>query len=96
VVGLNFSGSTGEGAPEADWAVERVNDTHVRVTHAGGEPVRPDELRVTADSVRRATSWTDPISEGDSTVVDATDGTLIRVVWNGGRGDRSIMAQERV
>jgi len=96
VVGLNFSGSTGEGAPDTDWTIERVNDTHVRVTHAGGESVRTDELRVTADSVRRAANWTDPVSDGESAVISASDGSLVRVVWNGGRGDRSVMARKRV
>jgi FlaG/FlaF family flagellin (archaellin) len=96
VVGLNFSGSAGEQPPEADWTIERINDTHVRVTHASGDPVRTDELRVTADSVRRAANWTDPVSDGESAVIPASDGSLIRIVWNGGRGDRSIMAQERV
>jgi len=96
VVGLNFSGSTGEQAPDADWTIERVNDTYVRVTHDGGEPVRTEELRLTADSVRRAANWTDPVSEGESAVIPASDGSLVRVVWNGGRGDRSVMAQERV
>jgi len=97
VVALNFAGgTTGSGAPDTDWTIERVNDTAVSVTHDGGEPVRTDEVRVTVDSVSRATDWSDPVTEGDSTVVQATDGSLVRIVWNGGRGDRKIMGSERV
>lgn len=96
VVGLNFSGSAGEQPPDTEWTIERINDTHASVTHAGGEPVRTDEVRVTADSVRRAANWSDPVAEGESVVIPASEGSLVRVVWVGGRGDRSIMARERV
>lgn len=97
VVGLNFAGGSTPGdAPAVDWTVERVNDTAVRVTHAGGDPVRTDELRVTVDSVSRDTDWPDPVTESDSTVVAASDGSLVRIVWNGGRGDREIVYSERV
>ena len=97
VVALNFAGGGSEtGAPDTDWTVERINDTAVQVTHAGGEPVRVDEIRVTVDSVSRATDWGDPVAEGDNTLVQASDGSLVRVVWNGGRGDREIMDSERV
>jgi len=97
VVALNFAGgASGGDAPDVDWTVERVNDTAVRVTHGGGEPVRTDEVRVTVDSVSRATDWSDPVAEGDSTLVKASDGSRVRVVWNGGRGDREIMDSERV
>ncbi|WP_436923416.1 type IV pilin N-terminal domain-containing protein [Halosimplex amylolyticum] len=97
VVGLNFAGgASGSDAPDADWTVERINDTAVRVTHAGGEPVRTDEIRVTVDSVSRSTDWTDPVTENESTVVQANDGSLVRIVWNGGRGDRERMHSERL
>lgn len=95
VVGLNFAGSSGAPAPDADWTVERVNASHVRVTHAGGEAVPADELRVTVDSLRRATDWPDPVTESDSVAVPAAEGTLVRVVYLGGRGDRVVLASER-
>ncbi|WP_123539337.1 hypothetical protein [Halosimplex salinum] len=96
VVGLNFAGGASENeAPDVEWSVERINDTAVRVSHAGGEPVRAEEVRVTVDSVAGQTDWPDPITEGDSAVVQASEGSLVRVVWNGGRGDRDIMHSER-
>lgn len=95
VVGLNFSAASGEDVPDAEWTIERVNASVVEITHADGDPVRTDDLRVTVDSVSRDTSWTDPVTEGESTTVPASDSSLVRVVWNGGRGDREIMASQR-
>lgn len=96
VVALNFDPPSEEQPPEANWTIERVNDSHVRVTHTGGEPVRTDELRVTVDSIKRDTDWSDPVAEGDITAVDASPGAMVRVVWLGGRGNRVVMANRRV
>ena len=96
VVALNFDPPQDDQPPEAEWTIERVNASVVNVTHAGGEPVRTDELRVTVDSLRRDTTWEDPVAPGDSTLVSASEGTMVRVVWLGGRGDRVVMADERV
>jgi len=97
VVGLNIAGGGGNtAAPEVNWTVERVDDTAVRITHAGGEPVRTDDLTVRVESYRRATDWSDPVTESDSTVVQASEGSLLRIVWSPGRGDDVIMHSERV
>lgn len=95
VLALNFDPPDAAGAPDANWSIERVNDSHVRVTHAGGQPVRTENLRVTVDSLERSTDFTDPVTPGENATVDASDGSMVRVVWNGGRGDRLIMASER-
>lgn len=97
VVALNLgSPPAGEGAPAANWTVERVNETHVRVVHAGGDPVRTADLRVTVDGLERDAAWTDPVTESERAVVAASEGTVVRVVWAGGRGDREVMHRERV
>lgn len=98
VVALNFDAPDGDDtAPDADWSVERVNDTYVRLTHAGGEPVRTEDLRVTVDSVeRQGTTWENPVGPDDSTLVAASEGTRVRVVWLGGRGNRVVMDSWRV
>lgn len=96
VVALNFDPPATEEPPAANWTIERVDDTHVRVTHAGGDPVPTDELRVTVDSIRRSTDWSDPVTVGESTVIDASTGTNVRVVWQGGRANRVVMASDRV
>ena len=96
VVALNFDPPEKESPPEAEWSIERVNGTTVNVTHAGGEPVRADELRVTVDSISRDTSWSDPVRPGDSTLVQAATGTKVRVVWLGGRGNRVVMVTSQM
>lgn len=95
VVGLNIAGgSSGETAPDVNWTVEQVNDTAVRITHAGGEPVRTENTEVRVESYRRATDWRDPITESESTVVQASEGATVRIIWNPARGDEVIMHTE--
>mgnify|MGYP000604328111 CR=1 FL=1 len=95
VVGLNIAGGTsGETAPEVNWTVQQLNDTAVRITHDGGEPVRTENIQIRVESYHRQTDWQDPITESDSTVVQASDGATVRVIWNPGRGDEVIMHTE--
>jgi FlaG/FlaF family flagellin (archaellin) len=96
VVALNFDPPEQERVPDADWTIERVNDTHVRVTHAGGDPIRTENLHVTVDGLERATDFTNPVAPEDSTVVAASDSSLVRVAWEGSQTQREIMASERV
>jgi FlaG/FlaF family flagellin (archaellin) len=96
VLALNFDPPDSADAPETEWAVERVNDSHVRVTHAGGDPVPTENLRVTVDSLERITDFSDPVTPDENTTVPASEGSLVRIVWNGGRGDRVIMKNERL
>lgn len=96
VVALNFDTPESGGAPDANWTVERVNDSHVRVTHAGGDPVRTENLHVTVDGLERSTNFTDPVAPDDSTVVPANDGSFVRITWEGERTEREVMARKRV
>ena len=97
VVGLNIAGGPPDtDAPDANWTVERINETAIRITHAGGDPVRTDELTVRVESYRRATDWTDPVTRNESTVVQASEGSTLRIFWSPGRGDDVIMHSERV
>jgi hypothetical protein len=70
-----------EGAPEANWTVERVNDTHVAVTHAGGQPIRTGNLHVTVDGLERDTNFTDPVTLDQRTGVAACEGSVVRAYW---------------
>jgi FlaG/FlaF family flagellin (archaellin) len=96
VLAINFDPPADDPAPSANWTVERVNATHVEVTHDGGDPIPTDELRVTVDSVRRSTDWPDPVVPGASAVVDASESARVRVVWVGGRGNRAVLESWRV
>lgn len=96
VVGLSIANPSDDQGPDAEWTVERVDDSTVRVTHAGGGAVRTEQLRVTVDGVRRSTNWSDPVTEGDSARVPASEGSVVRVVWDGGRGERTVMERERL
>lgn len=95
VVALNFDPPEGESAPDADWTIERINGSYVQVTHAGGEPVRRQNVHVTVDGVERATDFPDPVVPDDSTVVPASDGSMVRVAWESEQTNRVVMERER-
>jgi hypothetical protein len=91
------SGSGGSAdVPDATWTLTTVNDTHVRITHTGGQPVAAAELIVTVDGYERKTTWEGEIAEGDATVVRARQDQLVRLYWDGGRTDRAQLGRWRV
>lgn len=73
----------GGGAPDAEWSFERVNESHVRVSHAGGDPVAGPELVVSVDGYRRNADWNGVVEEGDAVTVKASGGQVVRVYWVG-------------
>jgi len=90
VVGLSVAGlaavtadERGGGAPDAEWSFERVNDSHVRIAHAGGDPVEPAELIISVDGYRQNVEWGGAVTEGDAVTVRVSDGQVVRVYWTG-------------
>jgi hypothetical protein len=80
------------GAPDANWTMTRINSSAVTIAHDGGEPVRASELLVTTDNIQRPTDWEGAVTENDSTVVSAPNSSVIRVLYDGGRGEKEILA----
>lgn len=91
-----MAGPSGTEPPNAEWRLERVNDSHIRITHSEGEPVNAEELVVTVEGYERSVTWSGRVSEGDSTVVQATEDTAVHLYWKGGRGDRVSLGVWRV
>ncbi|AGN01951.1 hypothetical protein L593_10030 [Salinarchaeum sp. Harcht-Bsk1] len=85
---IEVSEDDGEATPETNFSVERINDSHVRLVHAGGDVVRGDELVLTIDGRDRVPVQPFPpsVSEGDGTIVRVSEGHTLRVYWTGGRG----------
>jgi len=79
----------------ANWTVERVNDTHVTVEHAGGPPVQAADVVVSVDNNERQTGWSGRVVQGESATVRAGPETVVRVVLGDG-DDREVLLQERV
>ena len=96
VVALNFDTPEEDPVPGGNWSMERVDESTVEVTRTGGQPVPADEIVVTVDGVRRNADWTDPIVTGSSVTVDASEGTLVRIVWTSGRGTRERLYERRL
>jgi hypothetical protein len=74
--------------PDADWTIQQVNTTYVRIVQTGGEPVAASSLVVTVDGYKRHASWTGRVTPGDAVAVKASRTQVVRLYWVGGRGDR--------
>lgn len=97
VVALAASAGPGTAeAPNVDFTAERVNESTVRVTHAGGEPVDAENVVLVVDGIAQPASWSGHLTEGDSGLVDVSSGATIQVFYLGGRGDRILLENERV
>jgi len=80
--------------PDADWELERSNDTHVRITHAGGEPVSTERLDVTVDGIFRHTRWSAAtLTDGEYGVVRAGDGVKLTLLWTQSEAEREVLRQ---
>jgi hypothetical protein len=101
IVGVVLAGLSGpstdvEDAPDADWELERVNDSHVRLTHGGGDVVPATDLVVTVDGVRRRVSWSGNVVEGDAGTVRADRGMIVELFWTNDVGERIKLESWRV
>ncbi|MFB6281838.1 MAG: hypothetical protein ABEH40_07455 [Haloferacaceae archaeon] len=76
------------GGPPTEWTADRINETHVRITHAGGEPVAAERLVVSVGGYDRRPGWEGTVSEGDSGVVRAGPNQVISLYWVTDRGER--------
>jgi hypothetical protein len=86
----------GEDAPEAEWELDRVNDTHVGIVHGGGDAVDARELTVTVGGRERRVSWSGEVGPGDRGVLRAGEGDIVRLYWTGGRGTRDLLEEWRL
>lgn len=83
-------------APEADWTLERVNGSHVRVIHAGGEPVRSEHLSVAVDGQHRRVQWTaTTLVDGGYGIVRADERAAVTLLWQRSEGDRRVLERWR-
>ena len=84
--------STQEGsspAPGTDWSLERVDESHVRVWHEGGEPVRAEHLSVAVDGRHRRVHWTATVLiEGEHGTVRAAERSRVTLLWQRPEGER--------
>jgi hypothetical protein len=88
LAGIGGPTEDADAAPDAEWSFDRVNDSHVRLVHRGGDPVPASDLVVTVDGVRRRVSWDGVVREGESGVVRAESDVLVQLYWTTDRGER--------
>lgn len=89
------SPSQQETDPEVNWTLERLNATHVQITHGGGDSVVVENLSVTVNGRPRPVSWSGRLMNGDIGKFRSERGDVIRLYWTGGRSDWELLKLER-
>lgn len=86
----------GAETPVADLTIERVNETHVRIVHAGGDAIPAENLLVTVDGRARPLGRVDPLTQGEAIAVQAPEGVLVEVYWAGEEISPKLLERERL
>lgn len=88
--------------PDSEWSIEMVNDSHMRISHEGGEPVDPGNLTIIVEEYPRQTEWlkngsvTDGfLTEGSHAFIEVSDGQAVALYWSGSEDTikREILAE---
>lgn len=82
--------------PDVNWTISRINETVVRIQHAGGEQIDASNLVVTVDGRVRHPSWPSSISEGDHAQLNVQSGQTVRIIWEAEPGSRTELAAKDV
>ena len=91
-IGVTSAPQESTTTPETEWTLTRVNESRVRVSHAGGEPVRIEHLSVAVDGQPRRVRWTaTTLVDGEYGVVRASEGIRVTLVWERSEADRTIL-----
>lgn len=87
---IEISQGGGEQTPTANFSVDRINETHVHLQHAGGDTVRGEELALTINGREYVPAGRFPpsVSEGDRALVQVRPGKTLQVWWTGDRATR--------
>ena len=98
VITANYVQEESGAAPDTEWALTRINDSYVRVTHAGGEPVSASSLSITVDGVPTDTEWpAGTVAEGDSVVVRVgPQASRLTLLWQHTERDRDVLRRWRL
>ncbi|EMA04200.1 type IV pilin [Haloferax denitrificans] len=101
---LGLGDQVSETAPQASFSFDYNGEGNLTITHESGEQIAANQVTVTGDIDSPDGNWTDyggtdPISAGDSAVVNSTgaafaDGDTVRVVWNSQSGSTSSTLQQ--
>lgn len=78
--------------PDADWELQQLNESYIRITHTVGDPVQTDKLSVTVDGKSRHRSWTSITpTEGEHGVVYVGDGVTVTLLSQHSESERYVL-----
>lgn len=90
LAGMSGSGGGEQFRPEANWSVDRVNDTHVRIVHEGGDAVQADDLIVVVGKVDRGIRRQKILQKGEGLVVAVPRNESVVLYWKAGEAKRRV------
>lgn len=95
VVLLAFGAAQGAGnaddVPDVEWSVDRINESHVEITHEGGDTVYAEEIAVIVDGQGHPNPFEGAIRPGDSAVSPVTETSLVQLYWEDETGTRTLL-----
>lgn len=80
--------------PDTEFGLTRINATHVRITHAGGEAVPTEDLTVTVDGIPVEAQWSSSmLTEGEYGLVRVSQATRLTLLWQHSENERDVLRQ---
>ena len=80
--------------PDVNWESQQINESHIRITHAGGEPVNADKISITVDGTPRQPQWTAiTLAKGEYGIVRVGEGNRVTLLWRHSERDRDVLKQ---
>ncbi|WP_248515028.1 type IV pilin [Salinarchaeum laminariae] len=83
---IEVSNGGNSDSPQANFTVDRINETHLRLVHDGGDMIRGEDLSVTIDGRDRVPSvrrFPRRVTEGDAAILRVGTGSTLRVYYHG-------------
>lgn len=79
-------------APDAEWSLTQINDSYIRIEHAGGEPVSARNVTVTVNGRPVHPEWTaEVLTENDSAIVRVSQDNRVRLLWQRSESDSDVL-----
>ena len=73
--------------PDSNWSVTKINDTYVKISHEGGEPVNKENLSVVVGKHPRSVEWSGSndsfVKENDSATFLVSRDQSVALYWTG-------------
>lgn len=76
---------------DGNWSAQRVNDSHVQLTHTGNDTVNGTKMIVRIDQETKNPTWGETITPNESVVIQANSGSRVELFWRTGQNSTRVV-----